>query len=278
MKYKNKLIKYFSKNTDFVRDNQSPEYDYMIPSILPPSEHLPELEPKLNVNKRYEFTEMFDSNGEFEPAYVITECNYLTYRTSFPGDALIEPGPCELEIRFAEIQFTLGHFNTDSWSKSSIIKFYDSGMAKHTIRSQQNSKIVSVAEGWYDRQTSNRLYSEFESFGFEEWKDDFTEGYVMFDGDEWRLTVINEDGTKKSSYGYIDKDKTPNWQQVRSFFNVSSTFNRQLNMKSPDECSPEIDWKVQRSKLFKFIAIYLMLPFIPLFLFMFWVWIHFGAK
>lgn len=277
MKYKNILIDWCSKNTKFVPDYQSPEYDYMVPAILPPSDYLSEPEPELDVNKRYKFTEMFDINREFEPAYLTTECNYLTYRTSFPGDALIEPGPCKLEIRFAEIKFTLGHFNADSWSKSSIIKFFDNGMAKHTIRSHRNSEIVSVADGWYDRQTSNCLYLEFKSFKSHEWSDDFTGGYIVRDGGEWRLTVINEDGTEKSSYGYIDKDETPNWQQVRSLFDFSSTFNRKSENKSPEQRSSEIDWKVQRNNLLKYITIYLALPFISLLLFMLWVWIHFGT-
>lgn len=278
MKYVTKLIKWFSSDTKYFPHYQASEFDYRILPCLPPPDHLIEPEVTLVSNKRYTFAEMFDCNGNFEAAYLSTECNYLTYITSFPGEALFEPGPIKLEISFGETVCTLGHFNADSLGMSSTIQFYDSGMAKHTIKEYSDSEIISVKEGWYDRQTSNNLYSEFESFKFEEWQDDFTDGFIMFDGGEWGLTVIYEDGTSKQSHGFIGNDETANWQQIRSFFNFPSTFNRRTNNKTSEESSSEIGWSTQRKNLLKYIAIYLVLPFTSLLLFMLWVWIYFGMS
>lgn len=278
MKYVTKLIKWFSNDTKYFPHYRLPEFDYMILSFVSPPDHLIEPEVKLDLNKRYTFVEMFDCNGDFEAAYLSTECDHLTYRTSFPGDALFEPGPIKLEISFGETIFTLGHFNADSLDKSSTIQFYDSGMARHTIKEYRDSEIISVREGWYDRQTSNNLYSEFESFKFEEWQEDFTDGFVMFDGGGWGLTVIYEDGTSKRSHGFIENDEISNWQQIRSFFNFPSTFNKRTNKKTSDESSPKIGLKTQRKNLLKYIATYLVLPFIALLIFMLWVWIYFDMS
>lgn len=278
MKYVTKLIKWFSSAPKYFLRYRFSEFDDMLLFFISPPDHLIDPEVTLDSNKPYTFVEMFNSNGYFEAEYLSTECNYFTYRTSFPGDALVEPGPSKLKISFEETIFTLGHFNADALGKSSTIQFYDSGMAKHTIREYRDSEIISVREGWYDRQTSNSLYSEFKSYKFEEWQEDFTDGYVMFDGGEWGLTVIYEDGTSKRSYGFIDKDEISNWQQIRSFFNFPSTFNRRTHRKTLDENSPEIDLRTQQKNLLTYIAIYLVLPFISLLLYMLLVWIYFGMS
>lgn len=230
-----------------------------------------------NPTGHYKFTEMFDSDGKFDGKYRIRECPYMTYIAAFPADALIAPGPPQLEVSFGSHICTLGHFGADIVSVSSTITFFEDGMAKQTIKKYRDSKIVGQEEGWYDRQTSNALLSEFKSFNFEEWTDDFTGGRIMFDGSEWALTATYVDGTTKRSHGFVDENEISNWEQIKSFFALPSDFHRGSVNGTKEEYYSKSDITMDIKELTKFIIIYLVIPFICLILFMLCVWIYFGS-
>lgn len=202
----------------------------------------------------------------------------LTNHPSFTVEPSVAPGPSILQTTFNEVMYTLGQYNADSISVSSTIEFYENGIAKHTIKQYKDGSLTCSSEGWYDRQISDQLYSEFRSFKSEEWVEDQTDGFVMMDGAEWKLNTVQKDGSNKISYGYTGFNEMANFEQVRIFFGLPSTYKRETEQKSQETpqlvpCSRE-----QYIALLKFITTYLMFPFICFLLFLVWVWVYFGAK
>lgn len=248
----------------------------LIFDVLTPPDHLKvESDPEPLQNRPFMFIEMFDDSNEFKSEYRMKECKYFAYRTAFPLDALEAPCPPTLSVSLNTL-YMRGTFSFDFVSTSSTITFYGNGMAKHIMyESRGDFGEVSTKGGWYDRETSHALFSEFESFHFEEWKDDFTDGYMVYDGNEWSLTATYEDGRQKKAYGFLEWKEPANWYQIESYFGLSSDFHRiplGIDQSFLDQPSPS---KVDVKELSKFMLLYMGFPFFGLIVFLLWVWIYF---
>ena len=202
----------------------------------------------------------------------------LTNHPSFTVEPSVTPGPSMLNTTFYEVCYTLGQYNADYISISSTIAFHENGIAKHTIKHYKDGDLTYSSAGWYDHQISDQLYKEFQGFESEEWREDQTDGCVVKDGQEWKLTTVHKDGSTKTSYGYIGINKIADFEQVRSFFGFPSTYKQESEKNAPE--SPQIMpcSREEYIALLKFIAAYLVFPFICFLLFLVWGWVYFEAK
>ncbi|MCT4776386.1 MULTISPECIES: hypothetical protein [Exiguobacterium] len=271
MKFIDSLLKKFDINKTFVLKGYL-WWKELICYILSPPDHLKSQTDAEPIFKGpFRFIEMFDHENEFKSEYQMQECEVLTYGTTFPLDALEAPFPPTLSVSLHTF-CRIGNLGFDFVSTSSTITFYGNEMAKHTIHGSRGTRAKG---GWYDRETSRTLFSEFESFHFEEWEDDFDGGRIVFDGNEWSLTATYEDGHQKMSHGFLGENEPANWQQINSYFGLSSNFHRAPLGGSKDvpvqPSLPSVDVK----ELFKFMTLYMVLPLFGLIVFLFWVWTYF---
>lgn len=267
-------MKQCGANSTFVLKGWYSWWEDLISYIFSPPDHLmsqKDAEPIFD--GPFRFIEMFDDNNEFKSEYRMKECKYLAYKTAFPLDALEAPCPPTLSVSLHTF-CRIGNLGFDFVSTSSTITFYGNEMAKHTIRGSGRTRAKG---GWYDRETSRALFSEFESFHFEEWEDDFDGGRIVFDGNEWSLTATYEDGHQKMSHGFLVENEPANWQQIHSYFGLSSNFHRTSldgsNTEAVQTQFSDLDVKV----LLRFITLYMIVPFLCLLMFLFWVWTYFEA-
>lgn len=164
----------------------------------------------------YRFTEMFRADHSFVIDYRLEECEVITYPTSFPLDALVEPSPPVLTATLYEYAY-IGKWHADVISAESSLSFYESGMVKHIYKEWADSELSKKKEGWYDRITSEQISSAFDNINFQEWKLNYT-GLDFKDGGGWSLKIAYSNGLILSSKGQLDYPS--NWKEVQRLFGL----------------------------------------------------------
>lgn len=167
-------------------------------------------------NKVYKFTEMFRADQDFVFDYRMEECGVITYPTSFPLDALIEPYPTVLTTTLYEYAYKVRH--ADVIRAESSLVFYESGMVKHVYKEWRDAELIKDMGGWYDRMSSEKIDFAFNNINFQGWEKDYSEGMRVYDGGGWALNISFINGEQINSKGLLDYPES--WKEARLLFGL----------------------------------------------------------
>lgn len=212
MKHVHTFFERFREKNQFMLDNRLPEFDYTpLPTIY---SHDDLVWHELDASKRYKFTEMFGYDGKFMVPYKLNE---LTYRISFPIDALIEPDAFLFKATLYENTY-IGQSYADILETISTLTFFERGLVKHTYEKRGDSELLRQRGGWYDRATSETIYDQFLNIGFQDWKTDYATGKPFVDGGHWALAIVFPNGETLKYTGACEYPH--NWREVQSLFHI----------------------------------------------------------
>lgn len=168
---------------------------------------------------RFRFTEMFRADHNFVIDYRMEECEVITYPTSFPLDALVEPSPPVLTATLYEYAY-IGTWHADVIRTESSLSFYESGMVKHIYKEWADSELNKDKGGWYDRMSSEKIQVAFNKINFQDWEKDYSKGRMVYDGGGWTLNISFINGEEINSTGLLNRPE--NWMKVRNFFGIKT--------------------------------------------------------